>query len=66
MATALQFFQHLPGVAAIAQSGVITDLSGADIQNLQNFVHHDGDMGPGGRFAALDDLLHVGLVFFRV
>ena len=66
MTLTLQFLQHLPGVAAVAQSSVVADLSRLDIQHLQNFIHHDGNMSPGGSFAALDDLLHISLIFLRI
>ena len=66
MPLALEPLQHFPGVAAVAQGGVVAHLPRLDVQHLHNFIHHDGNVGPGGRFAALDDFLHIRLILFRI
>ena len=66
MALSLELFQHPPGVTAVAQGGVQTGLPRLDIQKFQNFIHHDGEVHPGGSFAAFDDLFHVVPVLFGV
>ena len=62
MPLALQLFQHLLGVAAVAQGGVHAHLARLDIQKVQDLVHHDGDVHAGGGLAAPDDLLHIVLI----
>ena len=62
----LQGLQHPPGVAAVAQGGVIAGLARLDLENIQNFLHHDGNMHAGGGLAALDDLFHIRLVLLRI
>lgn len=66
MALALQLFQHLSGVAAVAQGGIQAHLARLDGQKVQDLPDHDGPVHPGGGLAAADDLGHVLLVFLRI
>ena len=66
MPLALELLQQLAGVAAVAQRGVVAGLARPDLEDVQNLIHHDGDVHPRRGLAALDDLLHIGPVFLRV
>ena len=66
MALSFQLFQHTAGMAAIAQSGVQSHLPRLDLQKVQNLIHHDGNMHTRRGLAALDDLIHIGLILLRL
>ena len=66
VALTLQLLQHPAGMAAVAQGGVIAHLTGLDLEKIQNFVDHNGDVHTGRGLAVLDDLGHIVLILFGV
>ena len=66
MALAMQLLEHTAGMAAIAQGGVEADLTGLDLQELEDLTHHDRDVHTGRSLALLDDLLDLVLILFGV
>jgi hypothetical protein len=66
MAAPLQTLQHLLGVSAVAQRGIQPNLSRLNLQKIQNLPHANGEVHSGRGFPALDNLLHILPVLFRI
>ena len=66
MPLALEPLQHLLGVAAVAQGGVVAHLARPDLEDVQNLVNQDGNVHSRRGLAACDDLLYIGAVLLRV
>jgi hypothetical protein len=53
-------------VAAIAERAIDDGLAGLHAQHFENFAHHDGAMGAGGRFAGSEDFGESGRIGRRI
>ena len=66
MPLALQLFEHRTGVTAIAKRGVQTDLSRLNLQEIENFLHHNRNMHTSRSMSFIENVLHVGGVLFGI
>ena len=62
----LELLEHTAGMAAITQCGIQADLTGLDLQKLEDLINHDRNVHTGRCLTLLDDLLDLVLVLFGI